>query len=45
MGSISGAILVKQSMPIGDAIDQILAIANHVTEQQMKERQVLYLPM
>lgn len=43
--TIAGAIIVPQSMPIGEAIQDILFIAENVSPELLKERVIIYLPL
>ena len=42
---VAGVIVVPQSMPIGQAIEDVLIVATCALPEELREQQVLYLPL
>ncbi len=42
---ISGVIVTPQSMPIGEAIQDILLLAEYCSIEEMRHRIIIYLPL
>jgi hypothetical protein len=43
--NITGVIITPQSMPIGEAIQDILLLAEYCSTEEMGNRIIIYLPM
>ncbi|MAT95955.1 MAG: hypothetical protein CL608_02210 [Anaerolineaceae bacterium] len=43
--NIAGVIVVPQSMPIGEAIQDILLLAEHCSPEEMQDWMIVYLPL